>query len=57
MGVSDATDSGGAGISVGSSVEGVGGFGGINLGGGVGGVSYMSVTLREGGLVLGGSWN
>ena len=57
VGVSDATDSGGAGISVGSSVEGVGGFGGINLGGGVGGVSYMSVTLREEILVLGGSWN
>jgi hypothetical protein len=48
VGVSDVTDSGGPGISVsldGSSVEGVGGFGGANLGGGVGGVNYMSVSL------------
>ena len=60
VGVSDATDSGGPGISVvwdGSSVDGVGGFGGTNLGGGVGGMNYMSVRLREEILVLGGSWN
>jgi hypothetical protein len=60
VGVSDATDSGGPGISVdleGSSADGVGGFGRANLGGGVGGVNYMSVTLREEILVLGGSWN
>ena len=42
VGVSDVTDSGGPVISVGfggSSVEGVGGFGGANFGGGVGGVN------------------
>ena len=42
VGVSDVTDSGGPGISFGfdgSSVDGVGGFGGANFGGGVGGVN------------------
>jgi hypothetical protein len=60
VGVSDATDSGGPGISDGwdgSSVDGVGGFGGINLAGVVGGMNYMSVMLRKERLVLGGSWN
>ena len=56
VGVSDATDSGGPGISVdldGSSADGVGGFGGANLGGGVGGVNYMSVTLERGNTCFG----
>jgi len=45
VGVSEVTDSGASSRDLDGS-WGVGGFGGGDLGGGVGGVNYMSTSLR-----------